>query len=329
MKNRLKDDKLISQFLLGELSEENKAQLEAQFFNDDEYFDYMLAIEDELIDDYAQGALSPHQRELFEKHFLNSAERRSRVEFARALHISATQAMAAQTARGSVEANSKTFWQSLLALFGIQNSALQFALAAAMVLVLTLGFSWLILESARLRNQLTQVETARIQQEREAAMQTAEQRARSEELAKALEQERNNRQQIERELAQERERRDKESPTQGGIGAVASFVLSAGLVRDDAGAKQLAIPQSAEQVLLQLNVRRTGEYKSYLATLQTLEGEELVAKRARPKDSGKAVVMNLSAKVLKPGDYKLSLSGMTDAGDTQQIDNYYFSVVKK
>jgi hypothetical protein len=328
VKNRLNDDKLISQYLLGDLSEEDQAQLEEQFFNDDEYFDSMLAIEDELIDDYVQGELSPRQRELFEKHFLGSPERRSRVEFAQALQISAAQATTAQTARAISETQSKSRWQSLLALFGLQNPTLQFALAAAAV-VLMLGCSWLIFESARLRNQLAQVEAARSQQEKEAAEQSAEQRAHNERLASDLERERNQREEFERALAQQRESREKASPAQGGPTRSASFLLWAGLLRDEQGIKRLSIPQSAEQVRLQLNLRRPGEYKSYRAALKTIEGETLLALRANQAGSGKAVVVSLSAELLKQGDYKLTLSGLTDAGNVEEIDNYYFSVVKK
>src|ERR1051325_10693415 len=95
MKNKINDDKLASRFLLGDLPEEQKAQLEERFFTDDDYFEYMLAVEDELIDDYAQGALTGRERERFETYFLNSPERRSRLEFARALQKTADRAPAA------------------------------------------------------------------------------------------------------------------------------------------------------------------------------------------------------------------------------------------
>jgi hypothetical protein len=328
MKNRINDDKLVSQFLLGEVSEEQKAQLEERFFNDDEYFDYMLALEDELIDDYAQGALSKHERELFEKRFLNSPERRSRVEFAKALHKTASLETAAQAERTVVATESKSsWWQGLLALIGFQGSAMQFALAAATI-VLLLGCAWLAFESSRLRNQLTQLEAARTQKEKETADQVAEQRSRNEQLAGDLERERNEREQTERQLAQEKERREKASP--GGLGALVSFVLTAGLLRDEQGVKRLAIPQSAEQVRLQLTIRRAGEYTSYRAALQTIDGAPVwnqVARKANP--SGKAVVVNLPGNLLKSGDYKLALTGLTAAGNVEEIDNYYFSVVKK
>ncbi|MBI3653008.1 MAG: hypothetical protein HY231_18435 [Acidobacteria bacterium] len=99
MKNKITEDKLINRFLLGEVADEQKAQVEELFFNDDEFFDSMLAMEDELIDDYVQGALSQRERQLFATHFLNSAERRNRVEFAQALWQTAEQASATPTVK--------------------------------------------------------------------------------------------------------------------------------------------------------------------------------------------------------------------------------------
>jgi hypothetical protein len=324
MKNRTNDDKLVSRFLLGDVTEEQKAQLEERFFSDDEYFDYMLAIEDELIDDYAQGALSERQREMFEKHFLNSPARLQRVAFAQALQKTAN---LVEPARQPVEREAKPWWQSLLGLFGLQNPALQMALGA-LAIVLMVGCSWLIFESARLRNQLAQAETARLQQEKEAAEQFAEQRSQNQQLAADLERERNERQQVESELTKEREHRDNQSS--GGISALVSFVLSAGLVRDDQGARQLALPSSAAQVRLQLKLRRTGDYKGYRAALQTLDGVPVATPAAtKSGGSGNAVVVTLPARVLKSGDYKLSLTGLTEAGDFEAIDSYYFRVVKK
>src|SRR5262249_23131097 len=42
-------------------------------------------VEDELIDDYASGALTPDQQLSFEKYFLRSPERREKVAFATAM----------------------------------------------------------------------------------------------------------------------------------------------------------------------------------------------------------------------------------------------------
>ncbi|MBI3653007.1 MAG: hypothetical protein HY231_18430 [Acidobacteria bacterium] len=211
-------------------------------------------------------------------------------------------------------------------MFGAQNSLLPLAMAAATV-VLLLGCSWLIFESVRLRNQLGQAEAARLQKANEAAAQIAAQRSQNQQLANDLERERLEREQLEQELAQEKARHEKAASASGGFGVLAAFLLSAGLVRDAQGAKRLVIPASAQQVRLQLKLRRTVDYPSYRAALKTIDGVALVQTAARK--SGKAVVVNFSSRQLQVGDYRLTLSGINTTGSVEEIDSYYFSVVKK
>ena len=75
---------MIERYLLGELSPDEQAGLEALYFGDAELLDRIDAAEDDLIDDYVRGGLSPAQRLRFESHFLNE-KRRERVRMAEAL----------------------------------------------------------------------------------------------------------------------------------------------------------------------------------------------------------------------------------------------------
>lgn len=85
MERNLDNDQLMIRYLLGEASEQERTQIEKQFFADDNFFEHLLTIEDELIDCYVRGKLPPHDREQFEKHFLASPEMRRRVELAKHL----------------------------------------------------------------------------------------------------------------------------------------------------------------------------------------------------------------------------------------------------
>src|SRR5215469_4390779 len=76
------DDRLV-QYLLGELSDEQRDQLETEYFVNSELHAELLALEDELIYAYIGGRLSPTQSASFERFFLQTPERRSRIEFAR------------------------------------------------------------------------------------------------------------------------------------------------------------------------------------------------------------------------------------------------------
>src|ERR1044071_1499675 len=81
----LNNEKLISRYLLGELSEEQQAEIEDRAFADNEYLASITAVENDLIDEYVRQELSEADRRRFESRFLASAERRKRVEFAKAL----------------------------------------------------------------------------------------------------------------------------------------------------------------------------------------------------------------------------------------------------
>ena len=69
-------------YLLGEATEEEQLRLEKQFLADDESYQQLLALEDELRYEYARGGLPARQREQFENRFLATAEDRQKVALA-------------------------------------------------------------------------------------------------------------------------------------------------------------------------------------------------------------------------------------------------------
>jgi hypothetical protein len=75
----------ITRYLLDDLSEEEREGLEEQYLASDEVWDAVTAAENDLIDAYLRGGLSPRERGQFEAAFLTSPRRRERVEFARSL----------------------------------------------------------------------------------------------------------------------------------------------------------------------------------------------------------------------------------------------------
>src|ERR1051325_6273806 len=81
----INNEKLIARYLLGELPEEQQVEIEDRAFSDKDYLASITAVENDLIDEYVRGELSGADRQRFETRFLASAERRKRVEFAKAL----------------------------------------------------------------------------------------------------------------------------------------------------------------------------------------------------------------------------------------------------
>lgn len=89
-------DAVIVRYLLGELSAGEQDALERRYFGDSDLLDRIETVEDDLIDDYVAGALTPEQRRHFERHFLTE-ERRERVRMAEALQHAAPPRAARRT----------------------------------------------------------------------------------------------------------------------------------------------------------------------------------------------------------------------------------------
>ena len=70
---------------MGSLPPEEIAALEERLLTDTVFYDELLMVEDELIDQYLSGEKSGAERESFEAHFSLAPERQQKVRFARAL----------------------------------------------------------------------------------------------------------------------------------------------------------------------------------------------------------------------------------------------------
>jgi len=289
-------------YLMGELSPEDMSRIETEFFADDRCFERLAALESELVDSYVRGMLSEEDRERLEKAFLASPARRSKVEFARALLAAA----GAGPPREAEESWQVRVWRSLGALFQGLQPALRVATGLAAV-VLVLGAAWLVVETARLRNQLGVVQAQR----RDAEDRLAQQRARLEQLTQ--------------QLRREREQRAA-GPSRLPEVAV-SLILTPGLVRGLEEPARLAISAQVQRLRLELDLPEQAAYRSYRATIRTAEGGQVWSEdplRARTRDSGKAVVLSFPAAVLTPGEYLVELRGLTESGAFEALESYYF-----
>jgi len=73
----------IRDYLLGSLSPERQAQIEFHIRSDADLSEEVIAVEEELIDQYLAQDLSDVERQLFETNFLTSTERQRRLDFGR------------------------------------------------------------------------------------------------------------------------------------------------------------------------------------------------------------------------------------------------------
>jgi hypothetical protein len=75
----------IRRYLLGQLSDGAREEFEQELLANEELFEELLVVEDELNDEYLMGNLPREERVQFEQHFLAAPERREKLRFARAL----------------------------------------------------------------------------------------------------------------------------------------------------------------------------------------------------------------------------------------------------
>jgi anti-sigma-K factor RskA len=71
-----KDEILIRRYLLGEMTDREREQVERQLMTDRQYLDHIIKVEESLIDEYVRGELGPDEIGPFETYFLSAPERR-------------------------------------------------------------------------------------------------------------------------------------------------------------------------------------------------------------------------------------------------------------
>jgi hypothetical protein len=327
MATDIKNEKLISRYLLGELTEEQQVEIEDRAFSDQEYLASITAVENDLIDEYVRGELSPAERQRFERRFLASAERRKRVEFARALGTVVSEAPGPE--KKVVQDVRRWSWrESFYAFLNGLNPAARLAFVAASVLVIA-GAAWLFAETLRLRRQVTQLQ-AENQSGQNIQQALEQERKRNAELNARLDQEKQQREQTDESLRQLTE--TAEATNQAPRPVIASLTLLPGLSRGGGQKPNLDLSSDARLVRLQIGIDPEEQFKSFAVELRTLAGRQVWNREnlaARTRHGSRAVGLTLPATVLKSGEYELRLRGLTEGGGAEDVGFYYFNVRKR
>lgn len=351
---------MLKQYLLDNVSDEDRQTIEQRFLQDDSFYDEMLALEDELYFDYRQNRLSARERAAFERKFLQSAEDREKSDFAAAF-LQATAALAEEKAAFEskiVEKSSSASWRhSLAAFFNFSNPAMKYGLAAASVLLL-LGAIGFFIQNANEPDEIANLENKQREQRRQEPV-AAQKGDRQTQLGRPLENEKpqtppdeNRTRETEAERAQidkeiDEARRTNQSPqkafpqppknqTQPPVErrSIAALILSPGFFNRSGGQEMSRVTLSPAVKSLQLNLslKNAGDFGSYRAAIRKVDdGTEIWSSanlKPLEKSDKKFVLLVIPAKNLQRADYEISLSGVSDAGEAEEIANYYFSVAK-
>ncbi len=124
----------LRRYLLGQLDDHDREQIEKNLLARDELFEELLVVEDELIDEYLSGSLNRGDRAQFERHFLSTNNRREQLSFGRTLHRYLESNSAVATERKEVKPTTANIWIS-----SFSSSPLRVAVFAILVIGIALG----------------------------------------------------------------------------------------------------------------------------------------------------------------------------------------------
>lgn len=323
MKEEPKQDEALRRYVLGRLGEAEIERVEHELFASDDLLERLLAIEDEMIDDYASGRLDPGDRTRFERYLLQTKEDRERVEFASTLSTFVARGAHAPWRDGRV---TETAPVSLLS--RVARPWVAISLAAS--LLLAAGALWSTLEMRRLDDELERTRAATSERERT--------------LEGLLTDERRQRQELDRRLAEERERarrletedaRERSEAEQRGLQAarqpspsVLAFVLRTGGVRSGGDVARLSVTPWIREVRLEA-VLPPNEYTRFRVELQTIDGEVIWSRsglRSHDRRDERLVSTNVPATVFRRTDYILGVLGASPSGVDTPVAEYFFRV---
>jgi anti-sigma factor RsiW len=330
---------LIRDYLLGALAEAEAHRFEERYFEDESLFAEMQEIEDELIDDYASGALTAEQRTLFEKYFLDSSERREKLELARAMTTRAIAWKQEREAKQSATTvigpaattNADGTTSGMVLRFKTQGgmpSWFQWAAMAASVLF-AVGAGALWFNNRELRRQVIaqaakqealKRDAESLQSERDAASKEALE-AKAETL-KANEEKQSLLDHLPEELYK--------SPFEIAFGIAYRMTGSKG--EGEKKIKSVVLPASAARLRFSMAFpkRDPATFQALLRhSNQSLVGSPHVGLKATPFGGEQRVTFSVPARSLPAGDYELIVSGITPDGHTEGVGRYYLHVVRR
>jgi anti-sigma factor RsiW len=325
------DDKTLTGYLLGELSETQQTWVEEQLFSDHECYDRLQALKAELTDQYVQGTLAPEQGAVFARRFLATENGRDDALFARAL-VGVLGEREKQR-NPAADGQSPVSWRSTLVAFLRSAPGWQPAMAIAMA-ALMIGVAWLLIERHRLGQRL---ETAI--SERDAARsgarkvaQLEEEMGRASSINKELDQELQQTRIALDQARQDIETITRQSKTTSAIGAILSLVLAPGARRGNERVERLVIVPQARVIQLHLLLEPGETGTGYRAEVRTKDGTLIYSRnrlRVHRSAIGKALLVEIPANRLNDGLYEVSLASATPTGGSEIINYYDFGVTRR
>ncbi len=291
-----RSDQTLRLFVLGDLREPSRLDVEERLVTDPDFFEALGMTEDDLTEEYVEGTLSAGDTERFERNYLTTRHRRQDLVFFRQLKAYAV------ARRGTGRLADRLRIHHLIRFHPLWSSV-----AAGVFILLVGGNLALLVGNYRLQGQFDHV---RVEQGREGEL----------------------RLQLQRQVAALTSQADTlqaRLESQQGTGSLPTFGLTAGRLRGAGSSPAgLSISSNAQHVRLQLQL--PGDDSSPYRAVLYDEGGDVIWSQSKLKAesiSGRsAVVVLVPSAVLSAGEYQLKLSAAAARGDLEVAATYSFKV---
>ena len=302
-----RDEQKLRRYLTGDLSEPEELKIETEFLSSDEAFERLEEIENDLVDEYVRGELTTQERGLFEKNYLTTPLHRQRVLLSQNLLRAASERI---PAKHQVSAPLTSWWADLFS--GLKLHQLAWTVAALLLAVLG---GWFLIRSPQ--STITNPAIAKAEATPLMASPTPEPQPSKPETQNSK----------------------PNTPPPETRNLTPVFVLhgafnlnqTRGTGSKNAGSHQtqtLAIEKKVEKITVQMPLE--GErYAKYQAEIRAVDSSKaFTVKTISPSKSAKNISLMIPAIRLGTADYILTLSGITETGEAEEINQYPFRVTR-
>lgn len=332
MKTRAREDQAIIGYLLGTASELEQSQIETRYFREPQFYEEMLALEEEVICDYLNDLLSPAERRQFEQYFLATPRRHRKYESTRKLL-----AFIADQGTTQAPAPPEPVRLGLLALSAQWANdflvpRLGFLWTLASVAVLALGVWMLSVQVSAFRQRVEQ------QEARQATTQKNTPRTRAKPAKQRPDP--SNQRNLLAGVADQLQASLDDPPAllAGGTTSSATNTIAATLrpshLRSSAATQQITLPADTATLRLHLLLANpaAAQFVGFNVVLKTLNGAEVMRRQnltPQVAKSDRGLSLDIPANKFATGRYVVSTFGITASKEIKQTDEYFLGITRQ
>ncbi len=324
---------LLRQYLLGILSEDELSRVEMQILSDKEFYDQVQAAEEELIDEYLNGELIRQDLIKFEQVFLATPEGNEQVELARMLRQYAADRTQPQAIKRAVDADKQLSVSAILLFLRAQFRQARLAFLF-LLLIMMVAVVWLTIRVLRLQDEMGQLRASQTPSQStivEMEKEIVSLKTNIAQLAAELQQAQESKAVLEKEIAAMRiNNGNRNLGPDSEQTALVAMTLKPGGARSNGLSNTIEITSHTKSVLLRL-ILSDNSYIRYNVVVESAEGRTIRTEQALAarSASGKHLRLTIPSEVLSAGDYLIKIFGLTNEGQAEGSDIFYFRILRK